>query len=531
MKKILSILVLFFVFQILLAEIRVESFVNETKIGLQDFLQFTIEIATDKKINTATPKLPAIKYFKNRGSSSSSSSSTSIINGKISSEIIKSYIFSLQPQKIGKTIIPPISVKVGKENFTTDPITITVVEGTTKPLPPTSTNLQNNQQSGKLSDNLFIEAKISKKSVYENEPILVEFKLFSKLDVANLSFANDPNFEGFWKEDVFTPKNINFKTVSRNGQRYNMMLIRSVALFPAKSGKVKIPTLELSVDIRTQARSFFDFGSTKNYTIKSKPKSLNIKELPVTELNTNAVGKFKISSKISETELKVGDSFTYTLKISGSGNLKQFELPTLPEITHLRFMEPEIITTINDNKISGKKTIKYLVIAQEKGTFKLPSIAFSYFDVKSEKYITLKTDSYTVSVSANENTVIHSTISQTNVKMEGQDINFIITKTNLQADTLLQDNVIYWLFYLLLILFIPMAIIYAKERTKLAENTDYFRQKQAKKILKKYLKKATTAVTNNDLEFYVAAQNGLSNFLSDKLKIARGILPKFSWQT
>ncbi len=522
MKKILSIVVLFFIFQILLAEISVESFVNETKIGLQDFLQLTIEISTEKKIKTTTPKLPEIKYFTNRGSSSSSSSSTSIINGKVSSEITKSYIFSLQPEKVGKFIIPPISVKVGKENFVTDPITITIVEGTAKPLPPNSSHFQNSNKSGKLADNLFIEAEISKKSVYENEPILVEFKLFSRLDVVNLSFANDPNFEGFWKEDVFTPKNVNFKTVSRNGQRYNMMLLSSVALFPSKSGKLKIPIFELSVDVRTESRSFFDFGSSQNYIIKSKPKSLNVKKLPPTNLNTNAVGKFKMKSKISETELKVGDSFTYTLEISGSGNLKQFELPTLPEITHLRFMEPEIITTINDNKISGKKTIKYLVIAQEKGVFELPAIAFSYFDVKSEKYRTLKTDSYTISVSEGENAIIHTNISQTTVKMEGQDIGFIITKTNLEPKKLLKNNVIYWLFYLFLILLVPIAIIYAKERAKLSENTDYFRQKQANKILKKYLKKATAAASNNDLEFYVAAQNGLSNFLSDKLKIARG---------
>ena len=48
------------------------------------------------------------------------------------------------------------------------------------------------------------------------------------------------------------------------------------------------------------------------------------------------------------------------------------------------------------------------------------------------------------------------------------------------------------------------------------------RQKKAKKILKKYMKQASDFAGNNQLEFYTAAQTGLANYLSDKLKISRG---------
>ncbi|MCK4311540.1 MAG: protein BatD [Candidatus Cloacimonetes bacterium] len=528
MKKYLFVIILIFATQLVFSDdISIETYVDKTKIGIQEYLKYTIEISGEKAGDVKPPELPDIDNFKSLGTSSSSSSSYSIINGRMTAEITKSYTYTLQPRKTGTFIIPPITIKYKKQVFTTDPIRIKVIKGSTEPAPPPSNRFKERdaQESTNLSDNLLLLARVDKRNVYKNEPIIVNYKLYSRYDIANLSFSSEPSFNGFWKEDIFLPENINFQREKYDGRMFNVMLMRSTALFPTSTGRLEIPSLELQVDIRTQSYSFFDFGSTKRYTIRSKPIAINIKELPIENRPINfsdAVGSYRISSTTSQTDIKVGDSFTYTLKISGSGNLKQFDPPILPEIQNLRFIDPEVSTKINKDKISGTKTIKYLVIAQEKGEFIIPSISFSYFDTSQKKYITKNTRSYNINVQEGDVTFIPSSTAQSIVEMEGSDIGFIITDTQMRTSIVYLDRFGYWLIWVILLMLIPASMVYSNEQRKLAYNIDYLRQKQANKILKKYMKQASEHVIKVDIDFYLAAQVGLSSYLADKLKIPRG---------
>ncbi len=527
MKKFVFILILILLNQFLFSQqIEVESYVDRTKIGITDLLKYTIEISGEKVGNISTPRLPKIANFENLGSSTSSSSNYSIVNGKMTSKVTKSYTYSLHPLKIGNHLIPPITIKIIDKSYTTDPIHIKVSEGSTQPAPATSSSFTKQPKSSlDLSDNLFLKADVSNKKVFVEEPIIVEYKLYSRYDIANLAFAGDTNFEGFWKEDIYKPESISFKRETYNGIMYNVMLMQSVALFPTKSGKQKIPSLDLNVDVRTQSHSFFDFGTTKRYNIKSKPATVNVRPIPQNNKPSsfsNAVGKFKLSSNISQTQMNVGDSFTYTITISGTGNLKQFDIPKLKEVNNLRFLDPEITTDINKNKISGKKTIKYLIIAQEKGNFTLPAVPFTYFDISSDSYKTIKTKPYQLQVGEGNLTYVASSSAQSIVSMEGSDIGFIITDSELTSKNIYFDKFYYWFIWFIILLFIPASILYSKERTKLKGNVDYIRQKQANKILKKYMKEASTLATHNDPGFYAAAQLGLSSYLADKLKEPRG---------
>jgi len=527
MKKIILILSLLLIGQLLLSqEIEVESYVDRTKIGISDLVKYTIEISGEKMGNISTPRLPKIENFENLGSSTSSSSNYSIVSGKMTSKITKSYTYTLRPLKIGNYIIPPITIKIKDKSFTTEPIHIKVSEGSTQAAPPTSSSFtQKPNSSSDLSDNLFLKADISKRNVYEEEPIIIEYKLYSRYDIANLAFAGDTNFEGFWKEDIYKPESISFDRETFNGIMYNVMLMRSVALFPTKSGKLNIPSVALNVDIRTQSHSFFDFGTTKRYNIKNKPVAVIVKPIP--QINkpvsySNAVGKFKLSSNISQSQLNVGDSFTYTIIISGTGNLKQFDIPKLKEVNNLRFLDPEITTDINKNKISGKKTIKYLIIAQEKGNFTLPAVPFTYFDTSSGSYKTLQTKPYQLKIGEGDLTFVASSAAQNIVSMEGSDIGFIITDSELVSKNIYFDKFFYWFIWFIILLFIPASILYSNERTKLQGNIDYIRQKQANKILKKYMKEASALAGKEDPGFYAAAQLGLGSYLADKLKEPRG---------
>ncbi len=524
MNKICILVLFLLVIFPLVAEIQIESYVNKTNIGIQDIIQLTIEVKGEKLYGLKSPEIN-LPGFRKLGSSTSSGSSMSIMNGKMVRSETKSYIYNISPLKVGKLIIPPSTVKINKDSYTTKPIKITVKENSTSP-PETEKQTENNlgRNSTKVN-NLFLEIEISKNDYYLNEPIKIDYTLFSRFDIANISYSNEPSFNNFWKEDIFTANSYNFRKVNLNGLIFESMLMRSIALFPSKTGNLQIPSIELIVDVRTQARSFFDRGSTKRSVIKSKPVIVNVKPLPEKGKPagfSGAVGDFTLTSNISTAELKVGESFTYTLEIRGNGNLNQFDPPVLPEIQHLRFFEPEISTEISDNMISGKKIIKYLVIAQEKGVFNIPSLQFSYFDPILKKYNTKKTKTYTLNIAEGDLTFIPTGISQSKVVLEGRDIGFVLTGIDIKSHSLIFSSFYYWLCWIILLFSFPLVWFYRREQTRLIEDYDYNRMKQANKILRKYMRQATIEAKRQNIDFYTSVQRGLSNFLADKLKQRRG---------
>jgi hypothetical protein len=528
MKKIILLVIIMLSVLLWSAELEVNAYVNRSTVGVNDVLQYTIEISGSDADKIGTPSLPELTGFDQRGVSTSSSSSYTMVNGKFESSVTKKYQYTLVPQNPGKIDIPSITIKYKNQSYKTKAIPINVVPGSNEPAPtqssPTSPSRTNTNTSEKLSDNLFIEAEISNRNPYRNEPIELTYTIYSKYSVTSLAFDEEPSFMGFWKEDVFTPSRINFRRVNRDGEIFNAMTLKTYALFPSQTGRVVIDALKMNVDIRTESRSFFDFGSSKKYLIHSKPLTLNVRDLPEESPKSfsGAVGNFRLNSSISSRSMKVGDSFTYTLEISGRGNFNNLEIATLPKINHLRFLDPETSTDINNTRINGKKIIRYLVIAQEPGEFTIPSLAFSFFDPDKGRYITLRSDRYDISVQEGSSVFIPGSASQSSIFLEGSDIGFIIDTDSIESYVPWFDSILYWLVLLISFLALPLTTIIAKRQSQIATNIDYQRQRRAQKVLKKYLKLATQHHKNSNSDFYFAAQSGLVNYLTDKLKIAHG---------
>lgn len=147
------------------AELEVQSYVDRTTVGLDDYLKFTVEVTGSKANKASIPSLSGLKGFRNLGASTSSSSSYSVVNGKMTSSVSASTTFTLQPLATGEQILPPVSVQFKGKTYTTKPIRIKVKEGSTEPAPPVSQQMQQrgstHQSSDKLADNMFIIADVS----------------------------------------------------------------------------------------------------------------------------------------------------------------------------------------------------------------------------------------------------------------------------------------------------------------------------------------------------------------------------------
>ncbi len=535
MKKIYIVLLLVSLLIPLFAgDLKVATSVNSSTIGLQDVLTFKVIVSGEDANKIDTPSLPDIKGFAFRSVNNSVSSSFSFVNGKSSSSFTKTFTYTLIPKEKGMFTIPPVKLSHNNENFETKPLQVKVIEGTT------NTSKSRTRRSQSIFDNfydetsqqssndgeIFIVAEPDKKSVFKGEPINVTYNLYTNQELSGLSISDEKDHPGYGKEETYTASELRFSIKDYKGQNYRALTIKKVRLMPNITGKITVPTLELEARLGLDIGSFWSMGSPQRKIIRNAPVNIQVKDLPSDGKPASfngAVGKFKLNAEINSLDIKAGDSFQYTLTITGEGNISNFSAPEFPELQNMRVMSPEIQNEDINTK-NATKSVKYLVIAQEKGIYNIPTIEFSYFDSSLKSYITLNTKEFTLNVKEGDQRFGNAAgYVQSVVNLEGRDIDYIVQTKKIMNFRPLYSSAFYWLLILLIIISLPITYYFVQQQDRLAGNSDLLRQKNASKILKKYLNLASQHASNKHADFYATAQNGLTKYLTDKLRIHMGL--------
>lgn len=476
----------------------------------------------------------------------SRSQQVQIINGNTSSSITYTYI--LMAKEEGEFSIPGATIVANGNQMASNSVKIKV-------LPPDKANDisgKSNQSadkptsgSGISGQDLFITASASKTNVYEQEAFLLTFKIYTLVDLRGFDNVKLPDFKGFHSQEVELPNNQKWSLEHYKGRNYHTTVYRQFVLFPQQAGKLTIEPARFDASIAKVVQSadpfdaFFNGGS--NYVeIKkslSTPKiTINVNPLPAGKPAdfSGGVGEFSISSSINAKELKTNDAVTIKLIISGTGNLKLLSTPEIKFPEDFEVFDPKV-----DNKVrltqeglSGSKVIEYLAIPRHPGTYKIPSVSFSYFDIKSKSYKTLTTEDYEIKVergAGNADQVIANFTNKQDLKVLGEDIRYIkLNDVRLQRKgDILYGSLVYWLWYIIpAIAFIIFFIIYRKQAVENA-NVAKMRTKKANKVATKRMKLAGKLLAENKKEaFYDEVLKALWGYISDKLNIPISRLSK-----
>lgn len=485
------------------------------------------------------------------GPSQSSSSSTSIINGVRTSSRTLTFTCILRPKKEGTYTIPAATITADGKQMTSEELTVKV-------LPPdqrgSSSQQATNQtgrggsasQTNKVSDDdLFIVATVNKKKVYEQEAILLTYKIYTTLNLTNVS-GKMPDLKGFHTQEVEMPKgNREFELEHYKGRNYRTIVWSQYVLFPQQSGELEIPsiTFEGTIAQRVQNYDPFDafFNGGSSYVnvqkaIRTPKLTIDVSPLPSGKpaSYSGGVGDFSISSSISATELKENEAVTLKLVISGTGNMKLIKTPEVEFPADFEVYDPKV-----DNKFSlrtsgqsGNKVIEYLAIPRYGGTYTIPAVEFSYFDVKSGAYKTLKTPEYTLNVAKGEGSSSAAPVgyvSKEELRLLGQDIRYINLKEAQyrQRGQYLYGTTAYWLWYIIpFAVFIALVVIYRKQAVENA-NIAKMKTKKAGKVATRRLKIAKKKMAEKDKAgFYDEILKALWGYLSDKLSMPVSELSK-----
>lgn len=482
------------------------------------------------------------------GPSRSQQSSTQIINGKVSSSSSITYTYILMAGDAGTYTIPAASIEANGEKIFSNAVTIKVLPpdqsaSGSKGSQKSSAQAGNQAASGRITSNdLFITATASKTTVHEQEAILLTYKVYTLVNLRQL-FGKMPDLKGFHTQEIELPQQKTFSLEHYKGRNYNTTVWSQYVLFPQQTGKLEIPsiTFEGVVAIQTVSNDPFDafFNGGGYQEVKKKivtPKlTINVQPLPAKPANfSGGVGEFTLASSINAKDVKTNDAVTIKLTISGSGNMKLISTPEVKFPEDFEVYDPKVTNNFEASRagLSGTQTIEYLAIPRHAGNFTIPPVEFTYFDLKSNSYKTLKTEAYNINVAkgqGNADQVIADFTNKENVKVLGQDIRFIKlgdTKLMPKGDVFF-GTVGYYLWYIIpFVLFVGLVVFFRKQAAENA-NVAKVKTKKANKVATKRMKLAGKLLAENRKnEFYDEVLKALWGYISDKLSIPVSQLSK-----
>ncbi|MDD5226449.1 MAG: BatD family protein, partial [Candidatus Omnitrophica bacterium] len=306
-KILLSVVILWGVFapSLQAEEVGVSASLNKRSVQVGEEIRLSIRV-TGQSTNLQAPRLPPLDGFETYYTGRASH--IAFVNGVSSSNVEFSY--TLVPQRAGRFTLSPFEIQAGQNILRTEPLEIEVLGGqsqtpnppapaqriSTQPaMPQTVPQDQTSTVSSGADDNIFVQAWVDRRTLYQNEQVLLTYSLYTRYDTRYEGFDKEPETSGFWIEEFPMGRDVPRETVRQNGKRYVKADVKKLALFPTAPGNYTIQPGSLKVSIREEPQgsnsfdeffsdSFFSggafFARRQNRLLTPPPIQLVVKPLP-----------------------------------------------------------------------------------------------------------------------------------------------------------------------------------------------------------------------------------------------------------
>ncbi len=350
--------------------------IDRPEATIQDQLVLRVTVEGSQR---ARPELPDLSPFRvyDRGQSSQFNMS----GGRTTSTI--TYNFILVPRQTGTFTIGAAKVEIDGRTFESRPFQVKILPATATP---------------RESQSVFLTANVSNKSPYVGEQVIYTWRFYRRVQVAEARL--EPiEFEGFLVEELGEVREYN---TNRGGQQFLVSEIRK-ALFPQETGTLTIPPSQLQCQVLVQSQSrrrrgllddFFGRSRAEAKVLRSPAIEVNVRPLPAAPGGySGLVGDFKIASRISKRELQVGESATWKLTVSGTGNVQMIGEPPLPEMSQFKTYDDKPSSSIErtGNELRGSRSYTKALVPLAAGELTVPAVKLTYFDPKAGSYRTAST--------------------------------------------------------------------------------------------------------------------------------------------
>lgn len=528
LRTIIAILTLFLASAAHAVSFRVDA-PRQVVEGQKFTITFQLENAASQPAgNPAIPSIANCKLIYGPGISQSSSYQN--INGHESSSSSIGYTYSYKALKAGTVTVGSAKINVGGRTLSSKPITLQI-------LPPDRSAQSGSQSSVQAYDidtqtadkpvngkDLFVRIVLSKPTAYEQEGVLCSIKLYTKYQVSKFITNVQPAYNGFMAEEVPVTLQGKFETVG--GENYYTYVIKQSVLFPQQTGKLQISSgsYDLTVmQFETINTSFGRMRSPVEKTIKvqSNTASLNVVPLPSPRPAdfSGAVGSFNVSRALTTKRIRTNEAATIKLVISGQGNLKSLNAPKFGFGSQFDQYDPQTAVSASPSgaTLTGKVTVDYTFVPQSVGKFDIDGTTFTYFDLNSHQYRTIKVNGFSLDVakgSASNAVKYNDAVMKDILPMETGNLNLAKEHGSIVGE---------WYttcYYAALALAFAILLIVYRKKLKERANVTLMKRKGANKVANRRLKRAKRYMQKGQKEqFYEEMLNALWGYYSDKLSI------------
>ena len=516
---------------------------------------FRVEFALNAYPDKGTFKAPSFEGFDViAGPAESPGQSIQIVNGAMTKSINYTITYVLLPQAAGNVTVGAAEVTVDGTVYRSNALPIEIVNegkspgaGGTQSRPREDSSPDVTAQNQIAKDDILLRAVVSRTSVYKGEPLRVTFKLYERVPVVGYNDVKFPSFNGFWAQELNTD-NARRQRETFNGKVYETLVAKEYLLYPQQAGTLVIEPAELTavaqvvVPGRRNVDPFFGGGPDfVNVPRKVQSPRINIavKPLPAgaPASFSGAVGSFTMDAVLPQERLAANSAATYTVKISGTGNLTFVQAPKLTLPASFEQYNVKTTESINTSAagISGYRQFEYPFIARAEGTYEVEPVEFSYFDPSRMQYMTLKSKALELEITPDAKgggdapVVQGRGMSKEEVKLLGQDIRFIkLGSPQLRSvrEPFLFSAAYWVLFFGILILF-AMVYVALRRQIRESQNAALVRGKRANKVAVQRFRVAKRYMEEqNRHAFYEEMLRALWGYMGDKFNIPVANLTK-----
>ena len=470
------------------------------------------------------------------GPYTSRSSSFQMINGHTSSSSSITYTYTLYAAKNGTYTIPAAKAVINGKTVASSAVKITVSGSAPQSGRQGAPRMHGSEDDGMRAagsaisgNDLFIRVSANKKTVHEQEPILLTYKVYTQVDLTQLE-GKMPDLTGFHTQEIPLPRQKSFSVENINGKTYKTVTWSQYVMYPQMTGKLQIPSITFKGIVIQRNRNvdpfeaFFNGGSA--YTevkrnVVAPSVTIQVNPLPKRPAGfSGGVGKFTISATADNTTVKAGEPVNVKVAISGVGNLKLLKQPVLTLPKDFDKYDPKITdkTKLTQNGVEGSMVYEYLIVPRNQGSYTIPPVEFVYYDTKANDYKTLKTAPIALNVQKGDGKSHVADFSS----VKDNDIHDLKTgNDNLSnKDEYFFGSIIYMAWLMLpLIIFAVFVFVFRK---RAMDNANIVRRKgkKANKVATKRLRQAAALMKKGKQnDFYDEVLRALWGYVGDKLNI------------
>ena len=512
-------------------EVEVRAFLTAPQVGVGRQFVLNVEVTGTQQVD-GQPALPDMADFASY-LGSGTSSSFQMAGGRTTVSV--TYQYRYQALAEGTFEIGPVSVTVAGETLRTEPVTLTVSDA---PPPPGSEGGEGDPAGGIAPEDLFVEATVSKTRAYENEPVTVEYRIFTRVDVDSYSITTLPQATGFWTEVLGQPEQPQVERVVRDGTEYLTASIRRVALFPTGAGTRTIDPLGVEAQVRVPDQRALDpfggilggaslFSRREPVAVASRPVTIEVVPTPADGRPASFaghVGTLDVSASVDRTEVRANEAVTFTVEFRGTGNLRALTPPEIAFPVEFEAFPPDTRDEIDvgGGSLQGTRSYDYVLIPRAPGRLTIAPVEVSSFDPASGRYVTARSVPLEVAVTGDGVGADVPGAVPSAVESIREEIRFIHVDAPSfrRRGVPLHATAGFWVVLLLPVVAVGGAVAVRRHRDRVEGDVAYARLRRAGRMARKRLARARSLASGDPRAFHAEVAGALEGLLADKLNVA-----------